>query len=517
MREKFVELVIDNRNKEIRKERKSKPQRRDRRKSKKAALRQRDTLIRRHAEQKVKDLYQPFPEQQRIHDALRPMCSGQIAMAITGRRFGKTTLAVNEVIDHAIEIPGSRNWYIAHTEKQAYRIAWREMLDWRVDKDMKRHPPYLPPELIEKKRIDLHTVKLHNGSLIEFLGTIHELPMLGAGLHFVVFDEFPGIPWSIWFDIVRPMLIDFRGNALFIGTVPDPIKHEISLDFIDMYEEILFKKIRTNNKAFNFTSFCNPHINHEETKRQIRDLKRKGRMNDAKRLYHGKYTREYGVAFPTFEYDRHTVEPIEIPKNWTRIMAIDPHPQKPTFALWAAIDPRNHYWFYREMEFSTGERALTIPEIAYDIVEIENHAKEKVHMRVIDPTFAKVEQAILGAKNVKDLFKDYGMWFMEADRRFDTYYHKVTDMLVEQPEPTFHIFRSCPGFIRQMKNATWDTWGSAKARSERGAKDKLKKIDDDFLDCSKYIINSPLRHIDMTQVNNYRADLNRRWAQRRFL
>lgn len=476
------------------------------------------TLGRKRARKTMEDLYQPFPEQEQIHKALKPMCSGKVVMAITGRRFGKTTIAVNEAIDHATGIPGCRVWYIAHTEKQAFRVAWRLMLEPRLDKYGKKYPPYLPQELIRKRREDQHYVVLHNDSLIEFLGVVQQLPMLGAGLHFVIFDEFPGISWSIWSEIVAPMLGDYNANALFIGTVPDPIKHDISIDFIEMYENLLYKKIKDiDGKAFNFSTFCNPHTIHKKFKKEIKDLERKGQQNRAKRLYEGKYTREYGAAFPKFSYDMHTVEPIKLPSDCIRIMAIDPHPQKPTYALWCAIDKRKHYWFYREMEFSNEERALTIPEIAYEITEVENQNKEKIHMRLIDPTFAKVEHAILGAKNVKDLFKDYGLWFNEADRRFDIYHDRVMDMLVEEPETTFHILRSCPGLIRQMKNATWDSWGSAKARAERGAKDKLKKIDDDYLDCSKYIINSPAFHgmINDASIAVYRSQLNKRWQRQR--
>lgn len=476
------------------------------------------TIGRKRATETLKDLYHPFAEQQEIHDALRPMCSGKIAMAITGRRFGKTTLAINEIVDHAVTMPGSRCWYIAHTEKQAFRIAWVEMLEAHVDKDNKMCAPYLPSELVKKKREDQHYVVLNNGSRIEFLGTVQQLPMLGAKLHFVVFDEFPGINYAAWVDIVRPMLIDHRGNALFIGTVPDPIEYSIEIKFIEMYEEFLYGKAENKNyKGFNFSSFCNPHISHEELKQQIKDEERKGRGRNAQRLYYGKYTREYGAAFPKFDYDKHTVEPIKLPGDCVRIMAIDPHPQKPSYALWCAIDKRKHYWFYREMEFVNEERALTIPEIAYEITDVEDQNKEKIHMRLIDPTFAKIEQSILGAKSVNDLFKDYGLWFNEADRRFDTYFHRVKDMLVEEPETTFHILRNCPGFIRQMKNATWDSWGSARARAERGAKDKLKKGDDDYLDNSKYIINAPVAYgmLNDASIATYRSQLNKRWQRQR--
>lgn len=461
--------------------------------------------------------YAPFTEQEEIHNALRPMCGGLIAMAITGRRFGKTTVAVNEVIDHAVEIPGSRIWYVAHTERQAYRIAWNLMIEPRLDKQNNILPPYLPGDLIKKKREDLHTLRLYNGTLIEFLGTIRELPMLGAGLHLVVFDEFPAIPWTIWYDIVRPMLLDFKGNTLLIGTVPDPIANVITPQFIEMYEDALYKRSGKKKMGFNFSSYCNPHIDKEALEEQIEDLERKGKKSDAKRLYEGKYTREYGLVFPKFDYHKHTCEPFPIPNSWIRLMAIDPHPQKPDCSLWCAVDPRNHFWFYREKEFVYAERRMTIPEEAYHITMMENEAKEKIHKRVMDPTYGKVEETAKGVESVKKIFASNSLHFAEASRTFEPFYYKVIDMLVDIPEPTFHIFRTCPNFIRQMENYMWDPWGTAKARSEKGAKNRPKKLDDDFVDCAKYIINANVRYPNVASLAAYDARLKDRWERKAFL
>lgn len=463
--------------------------------------------------------YSPHKSQQKIHNALIKYLTGLIIMVIAGRRFGKTVLAINEIIKRAIEIPGSRIWYVAPTKEQAYMIAWRLLLYPRVDiKTGKLCPPYLPPEFVKKSREDKHYVELTNGSLIEFKGVQDEIFLLGVYLHFVVFDEFPTIPWTVWVDTVKPMLTDFNGDALFIGTIPDPKVHRITPEFIEMYENLLYKKekARRGHKAFNFTSFDNPHINKKKIQEDIKDLEKKGRGADAKRIYYGKYTREYGVVFPKFNYALHTVEPFEVPKPWLRAMAVDPHPQKPSNALWCAIDARNGYWFYREREFSNEERTQTVPEVAYDIMITEDMAKEKMKARLIDPTFAKVEQKIMGAKCVKDIFKDCGLWFREADRNFDVFFHKVTDMLVEEPS-TFHIFRSCPGFIYQMEHYMWDSYANAVARFERGAKSKPRAVNDDYMSCAKYIINAGLRNFDMRTVEAFKKNLHQKWADGSFL
>jgi len=200
-------------------------------------------------------------------------------------------------------------------------------------------------------------------------------------------------------------------------------------------------------------------------------------------------------------------------------MALDPHPQKPTCALWAAIDPRNHFWFYREKEFVTEDgRTMTIPEIADAIRKIESSAREKIKRRFIDPTFAKIEQAALGAKCVKDIYRDYGLAFMEADRNKDIFIDRVRIMLVEIPETSFHVFRTCSGTIRQISKYAWESWASNKARAERGAKNTPKKVDDDFVDLTKYILNSNARYYsNIDQVRPFQATLRKRWAEGRIL
>lgn len=461
--------------------------------------------------------YTPTVKQKKIHKALTPWFSGKEIFVVAGRRFGKTLCSINEIVKRAIELPGIRIWYVTNTKEQAYDIAWPMMIEGWRDKNGKIHPPFLPKECREKVRMDKHWVKLRNKSWVQFKGLQDELFILGVGLGFVVLDEFPAIPWSAWYDTIRPMLADSNGDALFIGTVPDPWVHNITPEFLEMYEEYLINPTK-NRRAFNFSSFDNPHINHKKVQQDIDDLKHKGREADAERLYYGKYTRGVGKIFPKFDYKTHTVEPIKIPANWTRIMALDPHPQKPYVAVWAAISPTNHFWFYREMEFKEADgRPLTIQETAYEILEMENNAKEKIRRRFIDPTYAKIQQNILNQKTVKDVLRDYGLHFVEADRSFDLFYNKFGDMLVEEPEPTVHIFRPCINCVRQIGNAVWDTYASGRARSERGPKDRPKKTDDDYRDCMKYIINANVQHVDMKQVNAFRDNLKQRWANRQYL
>jgi hypothetical protein len=450
--------------------------------------------------------YSPHVSQRLIHDALADVCSGLVIMVIAGRRFGKTVLACNEIIKRALLIPNARIWYIAPTKDQAFRIAWKVMLK------------YLPPELVAKKREDRHTIELVNGSLIEFMGVQDQIFLLGVGLHFVVLDEFPTIPWSVWEDTIKPMLMDYNGDALMIGSVPDPKTHSITKEFLELYEDGLASAHIGGAflRSFNFPSSDNPYTSKVKRDRDIADLRRRGREGDVKRIYEGGYTREYGLVFPDFKIDVHTCDPFEIPPTWIRIMAIDPHPQKPIHGLWMAQDPNKEWWFYMERCFEMGDsrHPLTVQESAAQMRLLEGESK--VRLRLIDPTFAKMEQKVIGQKSVFQQYADLGLYFREGNRDFMTFFNEITDRFRALPHTTVHIFKTCPGLIRQLQSYMWDSWSSLKAREEKGAKDRPKATNDDFISCMKYIANTNVPNVDPDKVRDQLAGLNNsRWQRLR--
>jgi hypothetical protein len=165
---------------------------------------------------------------------------------VAGRRFGKTTLAVNELLQCAIQNPGTLSFYISPTYKQSKQIAWR-MLKQSI-----------PEELVEKANESDLAVTLTNGSVIELKGCDTPDSLRGVGVSFIVVDEFASIPdgESLWGEVLRPMLIDTKGRGLFIGT-PKGLNA-----FHTMFE-------KGNNeedgfKSFRFTSYDNPYLEKHE-------------------------------------------------------------------------------------------------------------------------------------------------------------------------------------------------------------------------------------------------------------
>lgn len=166
--------------------------------------------------------YNPRPLQAEIHRALNPP-EGRVrfsALAIH-RRFGKTVLAVAELIGAVLNCPHTnpRCFYVAPTFKQAKSIAWDYIKDFtRPIPGMK----YMETEL---------TAKFPNGGRITLLGAENFEAIRGNYMDAVVLDEWGNMNPLIWREVIRPALSDRLGWVMFLGT-PNGKNH-----FYDSYQE----------------------------------------------------------------------------------------------------------------------------------------------------------------------------------------------------------------------------------------------------------------------------------------
>lgn len=125
---------------------------------------------------------------------------------VTGRRFGKTTLAIRELC-YTARIPGRVCWYVAPSYRQAKQIAWVKLK--KILQDLRWVKTINEAEL---------TVVLKNGSRICLRGADNPDSLRGVGIDFLVLDECADIQESAFTEVLRPTLSDTKGNAMFIGT-----------------------------------------------------------------------------------------------------------------------------------------------------------------------------------------------------------------------------------------------------------------------------------------------------------
>ena len=122
-----------------------------------------------------------------------------------GRRFGKSYLSTVIIIAKALEKKGDY-WFIAPTYKQAKEIAWRLLTE------------LMPKEAISKRNETELSMELLNGSRIALKGADNPDALRGVGLNGCVMDEYAFMKPFVWEEIVRPMLFDTGGWAIFIST-----------------------------------------------------------------------------------------------------------------------------------------------------------------------------------------------------------------------------------------------------------------------------------------------------------
>jgi len=129
------------------------------------------------------------------------------AVIVAHRRCGKTVSCINELIYKALieNKEDGRYAYVAPYYSQAKNIAWDYLL--RFSK----------PVMAKANQSELW-VELINGARIRLFGADNADSLRGLYLDGIVLDEYADMRPRIWGEIIRPLLADRLGWAVFIGT-----------------------------------------------------------------------------------------------------------------------------------------------------------------------------------------------------------------------------------------------------------------------------------------------------------
>lgn len=129
------------------------------------------------------------------------------ACLVAHRRAGKTVACINDLIKRAI-VDGKENAryaYIAPFYAQAKSIAWDYLLRYSEPIRQQANASELWVELI-------------NGARIRLFGADNPDALRGLYLDGVILDEYADMRPRVWGEIIRPLLADRQGWAVFIGT-----------------------------------------------------------------------------------------------------------------------------------------------------------------------------------------------------------------------------------------------------------------------------------------------------------
>lgn len=148
---------------------------------------------------------------EQIHPNLE---SHRFSVLVCHRRFGKTVLAVNHLIKQAIKCRKRmpRFAYIAPYRKQAKDIAWSYL---------KYYSHVIPGMAVNESELFIEFPSRFtgcNGARIYICGADNPDSLRGAYLDGVILDEYAQIKNNAWDEVIRPMLSDRKGWAVFVGT-----------------------------------------------------------------------------------------------------------------------------------------------------------------------------------------------------------------------------------------------------------------------------------------------------------
>ena len=143
--------------------------------------------------------YEPRKHQLEVHQALR-----RFNVLVAHRRFGKTVLCVNELIDRALrcKLKDPRFAYVAPLRNQAKDVAWEYLKAYT-----RPIPGYVANEA--ELRVDLP-----GGRRIRLYGADNPDQLRGLYLDGIVFDEFAQMQPRIWSEVCgRPWPIARAGRS----------------------------------------------------------------------------------------------------------------------------------------------------------------------------------------------------------------------------------------------------------------------------------------------------------------
>jgi phage terminase large subunit-like protein len=181
------------------------------------------------------NLYKPHAGQKPMHKS-----DARFRIASCGRRFGKTYMAVNEIVKFANENKNVNTIWCSPTYRQS-KLAFDIILK-NFKGAFKSHT---------KNPMQFNW---YNGSVTKFNSTESGDTLRGDSVHMLVIDEASMVDEEVWTNVLRPMLSDTDGKAIIISTPKG----------INSWFHTLFTRGQdpefSDYESFKFPTSANPYI-----------------------------------------------------------------------------------------------------------------------------------------------------------------------------------------------------------------------------------------------------------------
>ena len=210
--------------------------------------------------------------------------NARFRVLITGRRFGKTYLAINEIAKFSSQ-PNKKVWYVAPTYRQAKTICWAELKEKMI-----KH------KWVKSINHSDLTITLRNNSTITLRGSENFDALRGVGLDMVIFDEFSDINKEAWYEVLRPTLSDTKGSAFFCGSPRG----------FGNWSYELFKLGETNHdwESFKYTTLEGQQVSEDEIEQAKQDLD----LRTFQQEYEATFVNYSGMIYYNFSREKNIIE-----------------------------------------------------------------------------------------------------------------------------------------------------------------------------------------------------------------
>lgn len=217
------------------------------------------------------------------------ICSSdaRFRVAVTGRRFGKTYVAIRE-LSRAAALPDQECLFLAPSYRMAKNLVWDQLKDKL--KSLRWVDQTNEAEL---------TIRLKSGSKIYLKGAENKDSLRGAGYNFVALDEFQDMDPTVWTEVLRPTLSDKQGRALFTGTPRGVGSFS--------YEMYTMAQSTKDWASFKFTTAQGGNVSLDEIEQARRDLD----LKTFEQEYHATFNTYSGMVYYNFSRDE-TIKKIDV-------------------------------------------------------------------------------------------------------------------------------------------------------------------------------------------------------------
>jgi phage terminase large subunit len=238
------------------------------------------------------------------------------AVVVAHRRCGKTVACINDLIYRALteDKENARYAYIAPYYAQAKSIAWDYL------------QRFAQPVMAKSNQSELW-VELLNGARIKLFGADNPDALRGLYLDGVVLDEYADMRPRMWGEIIRPLLADRLGWAVFIGT---PKGHNA---FYDVY-----------NNATKNDSWYVKTLRASQTK-----LLPNSELKDAfQSMSEDQYLQEFECSFEAAIIGAYYGKEMRVLTDGNRITQVEHDPIFPVFTAWdLGYSDDTAIWWYQ--------------------------------------------------------------------------------------------------------------------------------------------------------------------------